>query len=189
VSVADEQPGHLQKRGGSQAKGVIAWIPSRPQPGCRLGRQALQPALVCESDGIGVDLLHQARQTALATIVIFDGRRHAAHGFDDRAPARRRDHSRDAALRLPGRLRPALLIGPGTPGGGGAEHLVHAVDAGGLEASPHLPKAIGAVARHLAEATYWLLSKQEAYREPQASAVSSTGDKRDFAMSSRKLEF
>jgi len=37
------------------------------------------------------------------------------------------------------------------------------------------PKAIGAVARHLAEATYWLLSKQEAYREPQASTVSSTG--------------
>jgi transposase len=27
-------------------------------------------------------------------------------------------------------------------------------------------KAIGAVARHLAEATYWMLSKQEAYREP-----------------------
>jgi len=51
------------------------------------------------------------------------------------------------------------------------------------------PKAIGAVARHLAEATYWLLSKQETYREPQSSAVSSTGDKRDFAMSSRKLEF
>jgi transposase len=50
------------------------------------------------------------------------------------------------------------------------------------------PKAIGAVARHLAEATYWLLSQQEAYREPQSSAVSSTGDKRDFAMSSRKLE-
>jgi transposase len=51
------------------------------------------------------------------------------------------------------------------------------------------PKAIGAVARHLAEATYWLLSKQEPYREPHASAVSSTGDKRAFAMSSRKLEF
>jgi transposase len=51
------------------------------------------------------------------------------------------------------------------------------------------PKAIAAVARHLAEATYWLLSKQEAYREPQASAVLSTGDKRDFAMSARKLEF
>ena len=30
------------------------------------------------------------------------------------------------------------------------------------------PKAIGAVARHLAEATYWMLSKQESYREPKA---------------------
>ena len=30
-------------------------------------------------------------------------------------------------------------------------------------------KAIGAVARHLAEATYWMLSKGEAYREPKAS--------------------
>jgi transposase len=39
-------------------------------------------------------------------------------------------------------------------------------------------KAIGAVARHLAEATYWILTKQEAYREPKATAVSSTGDKR-----------
>ena len=29
-------------------------------------------------------------------------------------------------------------------------------------------KAIGAVARHLAEATYWMLSKQEVYREPQS---------------------
>src|SRR5499426_2768601 len=29
-------------------------------------------------------------------------------------------------------------------------------------------KAIGAVARHLAEATYWMLSKEEAYREPQS---------------------
>jgi transposase len=28
-------------------------------------------------------------------------------------------------------------------------------------------KAIGAVARHLAEATYWLLSKEECYREPK----------------------
>jgi hypothetical protein len=27
-------------------------------------------------------------------------------------------------------------------------------------------KAIGAVARHLAEATYWVLTKQEPYREP-----------------------
>jgi transposase len=39
-------------------------------------------------------------------------------------------------------------------------------------------KAIGAVARHLAEATYWILSKQESYREPNAATVSSTGDKR-----------
>jgi transposase len=29
------------------------------------------------------------------------------------------------------------------------------------------PKAIGAVARHLAEATYWMLGKHEAYREPK----------------------
>ena len=29
------------------------------------------------------------------------------------------------------------------------------------------PKAIGAVARHLAEATYWLLSKQEAIASPR----------------------
>jgi hypothetical protein len=29
------------------------------------------------------------------------------------------------------------------------------------------PKAIGAVARHLAEATFWLLRKQEVYREPR----------------------
>lgn len=39
-------------------------------------------------------------------------------------------------------------------------------------------KAIGAVARHLAEATYWILSKEEPYREPTPSAVSSTGDQR-----------
>ena len=30
-------------------------------------------------------------------------------------------------------------------------------------------KAIGAVARHLAEATYWMLSRQEPYREPKGS--------------------
>jgi transposase len=36
------------------------------------------------------------------------------------------------------------------------------------------PKAIGAVARHLAEATYWILTKQEAYRDPAAPQVSST---------------
>ena len=31
-------------------------------------------------------------------------------------------------------------------------------------------KAIGAVARHLAEATYWILSKGEGYREPKGVA-------------------
>lgn len=36
-------------------------------------------------------------------------------------------------------------------------------------------KAIGAVARHLAEAVYWVLTKQEPYREPACSKVSSTG--------------
>jgi len=40
-------------------------------------------------------------------------------------------------------------------------------------------KAIGAVARHLAEATYWILAKQEAYREPKAATVSSTGIRAD----------
>jgi transposase len=35
-------------------------------------------------------------------------------------------------------------------------------------------KAVGAVARHLAEATYWILKKEEPYREPQRHAVSST---------------
>jgi transposase len=37
------------------------------------------------------------------------------------------------------------------------------------------PKAIGAVARHLAEATYWILTKKEPYREPNKLRVSSTG--------------
>lgn len=44
-------------------------------------------------------------------------------------------------------------------------------------------KAIGAVARHLAEATYWILTKQEPYRQPKASAVAPTGDKRGLFMS------
>jgi transposase len=35
-------------------------------------------------------------------------------------------------------------------------------------------KAIGAVGRHLAEATYWILKKGEPYREPRWQAVSST---------------
>ncbi|MCX5671768.1 MAG: IS110 family transposase [Planctomycetota bacterium] len=36
------------------------------------------------------------------------------------------------------------------------------------------PKAIGAVARHLAEAAYWMLKKGEAYKEPAWQPVSST---------------
>ena len=36
-------------------------------------------------------------------------------------------------------------------------------------------KAVGAVARHLAEATYWILSKNEGYRERGLSEVSPTG--------------
>jgi transposase len=49
-------------------------------------------------------------------------------------------------------------------------------------------KAIGAVARHLAEATFWILSKQGPYREPKLSTVSSTGDKREIPLSSPKLD-
>ena len=36
------------------------------------------------------------------------------------------------------------------------------------------PKAVGAVARHLAEASYWILTKREPYREPAGRPVSST---------------
>jgi len=35
-------------------------------------------------------------------------------------------------------------------------------------------KAVGAVARHLAEATYWILTRREPYREPGSKKVSST---------------
>jgi len=35
-------------------------------------------------------------------------------------------------------------------------------------------KASGALARHLAEATYWILTKRTAYRDPQSPTVSST---------------
>ena len=34
--------------------------------------------------------------------------------------------------------------------------------------------AIGAVARHLAESTYWMLKRGEEYREPNKSAISPT---------------
>jgi transposase len=37
------------------------------------------------------------------------------------------------------------------------------------------PKAIGAVARHLAEATYWILTKNEEYRDPGGKEALSTG--------------
>ena len=46
------------------------------------------------------------------------------------------------------------------------------------------PTAIGAVARHLAEATFWILSKHEPYREPRSTVVSSTRDKREVRLSS-----
>ena len=36
------------------------------------------------------------------------------------------------------------------------------------------PKALGAVARHLAEATYWMLTKEEPYKEPQHRPIAST---------------
>jgi len=36
-------------------------------------------------------------------------------------------------------------------------------------------KAVGAVARHLAEATWWILTKEEAYREPAVRLKTSTG--------------
>jgi hypothetical protein len=35
-------------------------------------------------------------------------------------------------------------------------------------------KAAGAVARHLAEAAFWVLKKREPYREPDPGTVSST---------------
>jgi len=35
-------------------------------------------------------------------------------------------------------------------------------------------KAVGAVARHLAEASFWILSKSEDYKEPKSKSVSST---------------
>jgi transposase len=46
------------------------------------------------------------------------------------------------------------------------------------------PTAIGAVARHLAEATFWILTKHEPYREPRSTGVSSTRDKREVGLSS-----
>jgi hypothetical protein len=41
--------------------------------------------------------------------------------------------------------------------------------------------AIGAVARHLAEATYWMLSKAQPYREPAAPPFRPRGISADSA--------
>jgi transposase len=49
------------------------------------------------------------------------------------------------------------------------------------------PTAIGAVARHLAEAAYWMLTKHEPYREPRTTTVSSTRDKRGGTAELMKL--
>jgi transposase len=49
------------------------------------------------------------------------------------------------------------------------------------------PKAIGAVARHLAEATYWVLKKKELYRESLNSSFHPREDKRESVLSSKKL--
>jgi transposase len=49
------------------------------------------------------------------------------------------------------------------------------------------PTAIGAVARHLAEATYWVLTKHEPYREPKSTVASSTRDKRERTAELMKL--
>jgi transposase len=48
-------------------------------------------------------------------------------------------------------------------------------------------KAIGAVARHLAEATYWTLNKEELYREPSSCSFRPREDKRGCVLSSMKL--
>lgn len=48
-------------------------------------------------------------------------------------------------------------------------------------------KAVGAVGRHLAEATYWILTKREPYRERNLLVVSQRGHKRGLVMSPRRL--
>ena len=49
-------------------------------------------------------------------------------------------------------------------------------------------KAIGAVARHLAEAAYWILKKGEAYKEPHIRySFRPREDKREVSLSSKKL--
>jgi len=48
-------------------------------------------------------------------------------------------------------------------------------------------KAIGAVGRHLAEASYWILTKGVTYKEPQTKSFSSRQPKRDTVMSPARL--
>lgn len=48
-------------------------------------------------------------------------------------------------------------------------------------------KAVGAVARHLAEATYWVLKKQEPYREPGRQRFRQRRHKRVSVMSPQRL--
>ena len=40
-----------------------------------------------------------------------------------------------------------------------------------LKAAKGHPKAVGAVARHLAEATYWVQTRGQAYRDPALARV------------------
>jgi transposase len=49
-------------------------------------------------------------------------------------------------------------------------------------------KAVGAVARHLAEATYWMLRTGETYREPVQARRASVGDERGWGMSAGRSE-
>jgi transposase len=49
-------------------------------------------------------------------------------------------------------------------------------------------KAVGAVARHLAEAAFWVLKKNEPYRDPQSSSTSSTREETRFPHEDRKLD-
>jgi len=50
-------------------------------------------------------------------------------------------------------------------------------------------KAVGAVARHLSEATFWMLKKDQPYQEPKVARGSGQSwGKRDFHMSSKKDE-
>lgn len=53
--------------------------------------------------------------------------------------------------------------------------------------SSSMAHAIGAVARHLAESTYWMLKRGEEYREQKEARFRPRGGKRDQLLSSLKL--